>query len=101
MISTNLENENQGQGEFSVWGKDTIDFISVLDQDNTYCKMLFSLGFTLLTSFLKEQNMAAEDAYEFCKDVYNAFLQSDDYQPGDAEYDSLHEYVLNKYLSQE
>lgn len=56
---------------------------------------VFVLGYDLLQDYLKKENMACDEAFEFCVNVYRDFLKSEYNDINKPEYDCLQEYVRN------
>lgn len=67
-----------------------------------YNYLVFVLGYDLLQKYItKQDEQACDVAYEFCNDVVNEFLKSDNYRYQDKDtYSCLEEWIADnkKYI---
>lgn len=55
--------------------------------------MIFVLGYDLLQDYLKEKELACDEAFNECEKIYEEFLKSDYDNANRSEYDCLYDYV--------
>ena len=55
--------------------------------------MIFVMGYDLLHDELDKWNLPCDVAFDVCKEVYNDFLNSEEYKFLMGEYDALYIYI--------
>lgn len=61
--------------------------------------MIFVMGYDLLHSKLDYWDLPCDVAFDICKEIYNDFLNSEEYQWDMSEYEALQIYILNNRKS--
>ena len=57
--------------------------------------MIFVMGYDLLHSKLDYWNLPCDVAFDVCQEIYNGFLNSEEYQWDMSEYKALYIYTQN------